>query len=1042
MTRTKSLLPSLLVFTLTTILLCASSAFAIPPEVDSVTPNYGIVDSTTDITIHGDNFEAGAKVALYGGGPNKRGLISFPAFTWGVYVSGNYAYVVADNNNTWSGLKVIDISDPDNPAIIGSWDTQIGSLDVHVSGNYAYVVNFYSGLFAIDISDPANPIMVGSCEIPQGAYTVYVSGNYAYVANLSTGLEVIDITDPANPFVVASFDTGGVTTSVNITGDYAYVVNWDSGLKVIDISDPANPFLVGSVDTPSEAIGLSVSGDFAYLASRGTGLEIIDISDPGNPTLIASCGTRVDALDVYVSGNYAYLADTSSLVVIDISDPGSPAFVISSDITDWVGRLHISGNYAYLTGGPNLFQVIDISNPQPSPSTVGSSGTGGFALGVHVSGDHAYVASEVSGLRVVDISDPVNPFVVGSGDSTTLGRNVFVSGSYAYAPGGDSLQVIDISDPANPFIAGSVDSEIGSFDVHVSGNYAYVASNYAYTEGDYTYMWQGLKIVDISDPGAPTIIGTCKTPSWAETVSVSGSYAYVGTQFRGFFVIDISDPANPFITGSVDPPGYAKGVDVSGNYAYLANFSRLEVIDISDAANPTVIASISPPGGALNVHIFGDYAYVASRGSGLNIIDISDPGNPILVGSSDTRDMAYGVFASGDYAYVADGYSGLQVIKAFDPCTNVSFIDSNTLTATVPAGLPEGTYNLHVANSNGERTILHNAFTAGDQDGDGVVDSIDNCPGEFNPDQVDADLDNVGDLCDLCPDDSTDACDPDKSASAYFEAGTGGTLQSPDGSATIDIPPGALDTDTTVSITEKPPWDANVRMGLFQGLIGEQFSFTPHGAVFNQPVTITVVTDCAFSQVICGGMKMWVYDSQADVWEDLPTTCTHIGGPTYSCTAQTTHFSLFAVVRPLDSDGDEIADSWYGEVDKCPLENSTGQDADEDGCIDRIDDLPALIKGLNLHKGLENALLSKVKKAIKFLKKKNFVAAIYKLRAFIHQVEAQSGKKIAEQDADMLIQYAKNLIEKVKKGVKRKIKSFLDSYKTGKWWKWDWSRRY
>ncbi len=37
----------------------------------------------------------------------------------------------------------------------------------------------------------------------------------------------------------------------------------------------------------------------------------------------------------------------------------------------------------------------------------------------------------------------------------------------------------------------------------------------------------------------------------------------------------------------------------------------------------------------------------------------------------------------------------------------------------------------------------------GDLDADGVPDSTDNCPIEFNPDQVDTDFDGLGDACDM-----------------------------------------------------------------------------------------------------------------------------------------------------------------------------------------------------------------------------------------------------------------------------------------------------
>ncbi len=71
-----------------------------------------------------------------------------------------------------------------------------------------------------------------------------------------------------------------------------------------------------------------------------------------------------------------------------------------------------------------------------------------------------------------------------------------------------------------------------------------------------------------------------------------------------------------------------------------------------------------------------------------------------------------------------------------------------------------------------------------DTDGDGVVDSADNCPSIANPDQHDEDGDGVGDVCDPCPqvanatadsdgDGLPDACDPHPAATGdhllYFE---------------------------------------------------------------------------------------------------------------------------------------------------------------------------------------------------------------------------------------------------------------------------------
>ena len=48
-----------------------------------------------------------------------------------------------------------------------------------------------------------------------------------------------------------------------------------------------------------------------------------------------------------------------------------------------------------------------------------------------------------------------------------------------------------------------------------------------------------------------------------------------------------------------------------------------------------------------------------------------------------------------------------------------------------------------------------------DEDGDGLGDNCDNCPGVDNADQADRDGDGIGDACDLCPDSEGSGEDPD-----------------------------------------------------------------------------------------------------------------------------------------------------------------------------------------------------------------------------------------------------------------------------------------
>ncbi len=47
--------------------------------------------------------------------------------------------------------------------------------------------------------------------------------------------------------------------------------------------------------------------------------------------------------------------------------------------------------------------------------------------------------------------------------------------------------------------------------------------------------------------------------------------------------------------------------------------------------------------------------------------------------------------------------------------------------------------------------MVRNIKPEADSDNDGLVNSLDNCPVTYNPDQADADSDGVGDVCDNCP---------------------------------------------------------------------------------------------------------------------------------------------------------------------------------------------------------------------------------------------------------------------------------------------------
>ena len=251
---------------------------------------------------------------------------------------------------------------------------------------------------------------------------------------------------------------------------------------------------------------------------------------------------------------------------------------------------------------------------------------------------------------------PFVPTLVGN-YNTSFARGVAVDGDHAFVAAGDSgLQIMDISDPDAPTLVGSYVTPGSALDVAVVGDLAFVADNYS-----------GLQIVDISDPAAPTLVGSFDTPSFVWDVTVAGDLAFVADS-DALQIVDVSDPAVPTLVGSIDTLNYPRGVVVAGDLAFVANHeSGLQIVDISNPAAPALVGSYDTPGVAWGVVVAGGLAFVADQVSGLQIVDISDPAAPTLVGSYDTPSSATGVAVSGDRAYVADNYSGLHIVDISDP---------------------------------------------------------------------------------------------------------------------------------------------------------------------------------------------------------------------------------------------------------------------------------------------------------------------------------------------------------------------------------------
>lgn len=203
-----------------------------------------------------------------------------------------------------------------------------------------------------------------------------------------------------------------------------------------------------------------------------------------------------------------------------------------------------------------------------------------------------------------------------------------------------------------------------TYDVLLVGDLAYVADADA-----------GLLVLDMTDPAAPTSVGSCDTPGFARSLAIVGLYVFVADGESGLQIIDIADPSAPVIVASLATQEPALGVSVSGGTACVAiGAGGLVLADVSDPANPTSLSSFDTPGSATSVAVVDDIVYVADSSAGLLILGITDPSSPIALGSSDAASV-WALVVSGGTAYTASSL-GVATFDVSDP-VNPQLLGSN-----------------------------------------------------------------------------------------------------------------------------------------------------------------------------------------------------------------------------------------------------------------------------------------------------------------------------------------------------------------------------
>jgi hypothetical protein len=237
----------------------------------------------------------------------------------------------------FSGLWIMNISDPVHPCPVSNVYVGGFSSDIAVDDTLAYLMNDQSyiigdtceGLWIISIADIMHPRVLSH-------YTgITASGSNSSVPNslahwqdlvvvtrsLGSGsdstLEIVDVKNPAHPERLSVVRSSCVPYCAAVKDSIAYVAG-ECGLTIYDLHNVRSPREISSI--PDFSFGVALKDSFAFALCYAS--LTVNIANPDLPLVVDSMtiGSGASYLNVAVSGNYIYWA-SQGLGVVDVSDP-------------------------------------------------------------------------------------------------------------------------------------------------------------------------------------------------------------------------------------------------------------------------------------------------------------------------------------------------------------------------------------------------------------------------------------------------------------------------------------------------------------------------------------------------------------------------------------------------------------------------------------------------------------------------------------------------------------------------------------------------
>src|SRR3989344_1587873 len=331
---------------------------------------------------------------------------------------------------------------------------------------------------------------------------------------------------------VAWLKKTGHSTSIDLASELS---NWSAYSGIPGFGNWTNPIEESSIlSSGQDGLKLQVKGNnlFVVRDSASESFISIDITDTNNPVVKTPVSLQNNPKNLAILNNLTLIAtnsNTAELQTADITNPNTPILkgVFNAEgNSDAMGIAGV-GNLAYLTrlkGEGAEFYVIDITNPDNLNQAGSLEISDQSAYEVVIIGNYAYVSTgNTVQLKVVNITDPTKPIKVGffalpqNQNALTVagfGNTVIIGTDKGF------VYVLDVTKPLKPKLQSTLTPKDNNNNIvydlalGLDNHYLFLAGNVPTAE---------FQVFDISNPAAPSVVGSYDAPSDLFGVAYDGA---------------------------------------------------------------------------------------------------------------------------------------------------------------------------------------------------------------------------------------------------------------------------------------------------------------------------------------------------------------------------------------------------------------------------------------------------------------------------------------------------------------------------------------